>query len=154
MRVPYTWTSTGKVGQGALVLAKASHGSWMEPALEWGTACMPHMRRSAGCNGCMYVCVGKGVRPALSSQPSPHPPTHMKPFRTPSQVKALAARCGLRASVLGGGRMEHDPAARTLSIYGYSSGFGPAPHEVAAAIAHRWLPLYDREAITVSYKGY
>lgn len=70
------------------------------------------------------------------------------------QVKALAAKSGLRAAVLGGGRIEHAPEQRTVSIYGYSSGFGAAPHEVAAALVHRWLPLYEREAVTVSYQGY
>ena len=57
----------------------------------------------------------------------------------------------MQLTVLGGGRMEHHPEQRRLSIYGYSTGFGLAPHEVTAAIAKRWLPLHD---ITFQYEGY
>lgn len=57
----------------------------------------------------------------------------------------------LQVQVLGGGRMEHHADQSVLSIYGYSSAFGQAPHEVTAAIARQWLPLH---AITVSYEGY
>ena len=48
-------------------------------------------------------------------------------------------------------RMEHYLEQRMLSIYGYSSAFGQAPHDVSAAVARKWLPLHD---ISVSYKGY
>lgn len=41
-----------------------------------------------------------------------------------------------------------------VSIYGYSMAFGPAPHEVTAAILRRWLPLYDESNFSVSYEGY
>ena len=47
--------------------------------------------------------------------------------------------------------MEHHPEQRVLSVYGYSSAFGQAPHDVTAALARKWLPLHD---ITVSYEGY
>ena len=43
----------------------------------------------------------------------------------------------MQLEVLGGGRMEHHPDQQVLSIYGYSTGFGQAPHEVTAAIAKR-----------------
>ncbi len=36
-------------------------------------------------------------------------------------------------------------------IYGYSGAFGPAPHEVAAAIVRRWHPFTD---VAISYEGY
>lgn len=57
----------------------------------------------------------------------------------------------VQLKVLGGGRMEHHPDQKVLSIFGYSTGFGQAPHEVTAAIAKRWLPLHD---VTISYEGY
>ena len=57
-------------------------------------------------------------------------------------------------TVLGGGRIRHDPQARAIDVYGYSAAFGPAPHELAAALLARWYPLYDKDNITVSYEGY
>ena len=57
----------------------------------------------------------------------------------------------VQVQVLGGGRMEHHPEQCVLSIFGYSSAFGQAPHNVSAAIARQWLPLHT---ITVSYEGY
>ncbi len=46
------------------------------------------------------------------------------------------------------------PPQAVISIYGYSGAFGPAPHEVAAALLRKWLPLYDPSCITTSYEGY
>lgn len=70
------------------------------------------------------------------------------------KAKALAVQYGLKVTPLGGGRIRHDPERRTIEVYGYSAAFGPAPHEVSAAMLHRWYPLYDKESITVSYEGY
>lgn len=56
-----------------------------------------------------------------------------------------------QVDVLGGGRIEHKSAAATVHVFGYSSAFGPAPHEVAAALLRRWLPLHT---VTTSYEGY
>ncbi|KAG2452315.1 hypothetical protein HYH02_003339 [Chlamydomonas schloesseri] len=71
------------------------------------------------------------------------------------KAKQMAQRCGgLKVTVLGGGRIRHDPATRSIDVYGYSAAFGPAPHELAAALLARWHPLYDRTNITVSYDGY
>ena len=36
-------------------------------------------------------------------------------------------------------------------IYGYSSAFGAAPHELSAAIVRRWYPFSD---VAISYEGY
>lgn len=47
--------------------------------------------------------------------------------------------------------MEHDSEQRILHIYGYSTGFGQAPHEVTASIAKQWLPFHN---ITISFEGY
>jgi phosphohistidine phosphatase len=70
------------------------------------------------------------------------------------RARAAAARLGLRCDVLGGGRIEHNPEQRKVAVYGYSAAFGPAPHEVSAALLRRWLPLYGAEGVTVSYDGY
>lgn len=58
---------------------------------------------------------------------------------------------GWQVAQLGGGRMEVDVATETVSIFGYSSAFGAAPHEVAAALVRRWRPF---AAVTISYEGY
>ncbi|KXZ47337.1 hypothetical protein GPECTOR_36g61 [Gonium pectorale] len=74
------------------------------------------------------------------------------------KAKAMARPLGLQVTPLGGGRMRHEPEAGPggvrLEVYGYSAAFGPAPHELVAALVHRWYPLYDRQSITVSYEGY
>jgi hypothetical protein len=36
-------------------------------------------------------------------------------------------------------------------IYGYSSAFGVAPHELSASIVRRWHPFAD---VVVAYEGY
>jgi ADP-ribose pyrophosphatase YjhB (NUDIX family) len=64
---------------------------------------------------------------------------------------ARAAPLGLRVEALGGGRMEYRPQEAALAIYGYSMAFGPAPHEVAAALVADRHPLL---AISTSYDGY
>jgi len=73
----------------------------------------------------------------------------------PMQAAHAHADClGLQVDVLGGGRMHHEPQRRTLSIYGYSSAFGAAPHEVTAALVRRWRPFYSPSDVRVSYEGY
>lgn len=64
-----------------------------------------------------------------------------------------AARRGLNVDILGGGRIEHR-VGEAVHIYGYSSAFGPAPHEVSAALVRRWFPFYDPRAVKCSYEGY
>jgi hypothetical protein len=36
-------------------------------------------------------------------------------------------------------------------VYGFSSAFGQAPHDVTAQLLRRWLPLHQ---VAVSYEGY
>lgn len=59
---------------------------------------------------------------------------------------------GLSLDVCGGGRITHDPAAKRFTIFGYSVAFGPAVHEISAAIIRQQHPFYDQ--VTVSYEGY
>lgn len=70
------------------------------------------------------------------------------------KAKGQAQALGLQLEVLGGGRIEHHSEQGVISVYGYSAAFGPAPHEVSAALLRRWYPFYDPAAITVSYSGY
>eukprot|EP01024_Parvocaulis_polyphysoides_P034913 TRINITY_DN30912_c2_g1_i1.p2 TRINITY_DN30912_c2_g1~~TRINITY_DN30912_c2_g1_i1.p2 ORF type:complete len:200 (-),score=24.32 TRINITY_DN30912_c2_g1_i1:147-746(-) len=76
---------------------------------------------------------------------------HMDAFQ---DVKASCVARGLQAEVLGGGRMEHYPEQQIIQIYGYSSAFGPAVHEVSSSIISRWFPFYKFQDINVSYEGY
>ncbi|KAG7668648.1 hypothetical protein Ndes2526B_g03728 [Nannochloris sp. 'desiccata'] len=84
---------------------------------------------------------------------------------------------GIVITVLGGGRMEHYSHPRpameggdggdhggesglvkavgscsgVATVYGYSAAFGPAPHEITAAVLKKWDPFMD---VSVSYEGY
>ena len=58
------------------------------------------------------------------------------------------------AEPLGGGRIRHDDGAKAINIYGYSSAYGQAPHDLSAAIVRQWYPMYAPDKITVSYEGY
>lgn len=70
------------------------------------------------------------------------------------RAAAAAKGRGLAVDVLGGGRIEHNAEDGSLSVYGYSAAFGPAPHEVTAALLRRWFPYYAADAVRVSYEGY
>jgi phosphohistidine phosphatase len=62
---------------------------------------------------------------------------------------------GLHLGVLGGGRIEHEPHSKPcVHVFGYSSAFGSAVHEVSAVIIRRAFPFYVAEDVTVSYEGY
>ncbi|KAH1005442.1 hypothetical protein HUJ04_006431 [Dendroctonus ponderosae] len=56
-----------------------------------------------------------------------------------------------RSKVLGGGRIKHDPGAKTINVYGYSQGFGKADHELSVDIIKTQYPSYQ---ITWSDEGY
>ncbi|KAI8100393.1 hypothetical protein M9435_006877 [Picochlorum sp. BPE23] len=53
--------------------------------------------------------------------------------------------------VLGGGRIKVCPSTRTVSIFGFSSAFSQAPHEITGCILRASLPFHH---IHVSYDGY
>jgi phosphohistidine phosphatase len=73
---------------------------------------------------------------------------------TKAQVQKLCPNGTLQLDVLGGGRIEHYAEQGVISVYGYSAAFGPAVHEVTAALLRRWYPFYDAGSITRSYEGY
>ena len=60
---------------------------------------------------------------------------------------------GISGTVVGGGRIAHDPGARTVDVYGYSKSFGRAAgcNERSADIIRRNLPGYT---VTWSDEGY
>lgn len=60
---------------------------------------------------------------------------------------------GLGGYVLGGGRLVHAPAAKTLDVYGYSKTFGrcgSCNEEAAAMLRHK----YPEYKVTWSNEGY
>ncbi|WIA32279.1 hypothetical protein OEZ86_003125 [Tetradesmus obliquus] len=73
---------------------------------------------------------------------------------TKGQLQKLCPQGTLQLDVLGGGRIEHHADQKVISVYGYSAAFGPAVHEVTAALLQRWYPFYDASSITWSYEGY
>jgi len=52
---------------------------------------------------------------------------------------------------LGGGRIAVNAGQRAIHVYGYSTAYDQAPHNVTAAILRRDYPFH---AVTVSYEGY
>ena len=56
-----------------------------------------------------------------------------------------------RTKVLGGGRINHDSKSKELKVYGYSTGFGPADHQVTVEILKQ---KYGDYKITWSDEGY
>jgi phosphohistidine phosphatase len=68
----------------------------------------------------------------------------------------LKRELGRHAQVqaLGGGRISHDAAQGKVHVFGCSMAFGPAVHEVSAALVQRAYPWYRAEDVTVGYEGY
>lgn len=76
---------------------------------------------------------------------------HMDAAR-PTISKLEEARASY--TVLGGGRIEHDPEAKTIFIFGHSYGFpwqGEFRHDIAQALCQEKFPGYT---VTWSSKGY
>lgn len=65
-----------------------------------------------------------------------------------------ADKCAQVAEPLGGGRIRHDDGAKAITVYGYSSAYGQAPHDLSAALIRQWYPMYTPDNITASYEGY
>lgn len=57
----------------------------------------------------------------------------------------------LTVTPVGGGRMEHKVEGRVIDVYGFSSAFGCAVHDVTAVILRKWMALHD---VCVRYDGY
>ncbi|XP_022900029.1 14 kDa phosphohistidine phosphatase-like [Onthophagus taurus] len=56
-----------------------------------------------------------------------------------------------KSKVLGGGRIDHNAAGKSIKVYGYSQGYGKADHEVAVGLIKKVYPNYD---VTWSDEGY
>lgn len=62
---------------------------------------------------------------------------------------------GLDVCVIGGGRILHEPESEPcVTVFGFSSAFGAALHEVSAVIIRRAYPMYNESDVEVSYEGY
>nr|CAH0105407.1 unnamed protein product [Daphnia galeata] len=59
---------------------------------------------------------------------------------------------GFDTECLGGGRILHDPSKRSITVYGYSQGFGLADHAVTTELLKTRYP--DYESITWTNEGY
>ncbi|XP_049768940.1 sex-regulated protein janus-A-like isoform X1 [Schistocerca cancellata] len=66
---------------------------------------------------------------------------------TMDRVKGL----GVDTECTGGGRIQHDPSAKVIKVYGYSQGFGKADHSKTVEILKTAYPDYN---ITWSDEGY
>lgn len=55
----------------------------------------------------------------------------------------------MQIEIAGGGRIDND--TRNIFVYGYSSAYGAAPHEVTAALIQRRYPMAN---IRFAYEGY
>ncbi|XP_014662346.1 PREDICTED: 14 kDa phosphohistidine phosphatase-like [Priapulus caudatus] len=67
------------------------------------------------------------------------------------EVEPGIRKAGLDVFCTGGGRIEHDPTAKTLKVYGHSTGYGKADHEISVEILKKKYPEYN---ITCSDDGY
>ncbi|XP_033321790.1 sex-regulated protein janus-A [Megalopta genalis] len=65
--------------------------------------------------------------------------------------KQLEPYSSLKPNCVGGGRIEHDPDAKTIKVYGYSQGFGKADHQVSVGVLKK---KYLDYTITCSDEGY
>lgn len=65
---------------------------------------------------------------------------------------AKAKHPGVPMRCIGGGRIQHDAAAKTILVYGYSVQFGRANHERAVELLKAAFP--DYASITFSNDGY
>lgn len=68
-------------------------------------------------------------------------------------VEALERRGYKSIRILGGGRIALSHAKKTISIYGYSYGFGLADHSLSKSIVEK-DPKYEKYNITWSNEGY
>ncbi|CAL1272116.1 unnamed protein product [Larinioides sclopetarius] len=61
-------------------------------------------------------------------------------------------KLGLECECVGGGRIKHDPAAKTIHVYGYSQGYGRADHLQTCRLLKEKYPDYAK--IDFSNDGY
>ncbi|XP_066993413.2 14 kDa phosphohistidine phosphatase [Anabrus simplex] len=66
-------------------------------------------------------------------------------------TKAKLEQLGLDSECVGGGRIQHDPVNKSIKVYGHSTGFGKADHEVTVGILKN---VYQGYNITWSDEGY
>ncbi|GLV38021.1 janus A [Carabus blaptoides fortunei] len=52
-------------------------------------------------------------------------------------------KLGLDTECVGGGRINHDPDAKNIKVYGYSQGYGKADHSLSVVVLKKTYPDYD-----------
>ncbi|KAH9397728.1 14 kDa phosphohistidine phosphatase [Tyrophagus putrescentiae] len=67
------------------------------------------------------------------------------------RVEPHILKSKLSCECVGGGRIEHLPAKKTIRIYGYSQGYGQADHSISCALVKKEYPEYT---VTWSNDGY
>jgi len=68
------------------------------------------------------------------------------------KVQGELEAAGMETECLGGGRILHDKAQRTIQVFGYSQGYGLADHARSVELLKVHYP--DYESITWSNEGY
>ncbi|KAI9581182.1 sex-regulated protein janus-A-like [Glossina fuscipes fuscipes] len=63
------------------------------------------------------------------------------------RVKASCKVMGLKAEILGGGRIERDSLVKRIKVYGQSQGFGKADHRATKKILLAKYPDYIIEIV-------
>ncbi|KAG1662836.1 hypothetical protein FOA52_010627 [Chlamydomonas sp. UWO 241] len=139
----------------ALGAGAAASGARNEESGGWAGDALPQVNIDAGTFKyvLMRLRTPDGSRSKLLVWGDTHAAFHNHVFQA---AKSDARAVGLEVDELGGGRIAHEPGpegglAGAVHIYGHSAAFGPAPHEVAAALVRRWYPF---AAVSISYDGY
>ncbi|CAD7699071.1 unnamed protein product [Ostreobium quekettii] len=138
---------------GGYAIARKVLDAWVADGRpgSWAGDSVDDVRIDTGRFKYVMLRVGDGDRSKLVVRGSTAAKYHMNLLEA---AKKEYGHLGLDLEPVGGGRIEHDPGMGSLSIYGYSSAFGQAVHDVAAALCVRWMLLYDATGINVSYDGY
>ncbi|XP_005096269.1 14 kDa phosphohistidine phosphatase [Aplysia californica] len=57
-------------------------------------------------------------------------------------LDAFLEEVGVTCECVGGGKMEHDPVGKTISVFGYSQGYGKADHSITVRLLKEKYPDY------------
>ncbi|XP_037951433.1 sex-regulated protein janus-A-like [Teleopsis dalmanni] len=67
------------------------------------------------------------------------------------RVSSSLQGLGLETECLGGGRIDHNPDAKKIKVYGYSQGYGKADHDESRKILLSKYTDYEIEACDEGY---
>ena len=69
-----------------------------------------------------------------------------------NEVEKVSKTAGYNCKCMGGGRIKHNPADKTILVYGYSVGFGKADHQKTVELLQDSYSNY--KSISFSDEGY